>query len=163
MPKPNTQIIIDSIIKEIEIGSNWKSASSVICAKFRFSEKTFDKYWKMANEEHRVAQQAIKSKLVDIDTQAAIDARKREIIAIEERKELLSNIATGKVKVKRPFVIGGKIMEYPEDPSHNDRIKALAELNKMDGSYQPQKIEAELTGSVKTVIQLFEDQPPLIE
>ncbi|MBK9963122.1 MAG: hypothetical protein IPP06_17870 [Saprospiraceae bacterium] len=127
------------------------------------SQRTFDRYLKTANEQHTEAQQAIKSKLVDIDTQAAIDARKKEIVAIEERKELLSNIATGKIKVKRPFVIGGKIMEYPEEPSHNDRIKALSELNKIEGSYQPQKIEAEISGSVKTVIQLFEDQPPLIE
>jgi hypothetical protein len=47
----------------------------------------------------------------------------------------LSKIANGEVKVKKPFVIGGKIMEYPSEPDHNDKIKAIAELNKMDGSY----------------------------
>lgn len=163
MPKPSKQIIIDSIIKGIEKGKDRGSLLSTIGKKWQLSQRTFDRYLKIANEQHTEAQQAIKSKLVDIDTQAAIDARKKEIVAIEERKELLSNIATGKIKVKRPFVIGGKIMEYPEEPSHSDRIKALAELNKMDGSYQPQKIDAEISGSVKTVIQLFEDQPPLIE
>ena len=43
------------------------------------------------------------------------------------------------VKTKQPFVVGGKIMEYPAEPSLTDKLKALAELNKMDGDYAPTK------------------------
>jgi hypothetical protein len=61
---------------------------------------------------------------------------------------LLSQIAKGEVKIKQPFVIGGKIMEYPSEPSAGDRMKAVAELNKMDGTYAATKQEVTVTSPV---------------
>ena len=71
----------------------------------------------------------------------------------DERKELLTKLITGEIKAKRPFVIGGKIMEYPEEPTHRDRISAIAELNKMDGAYAPTKLfhRGELTQKLLNV------------
>jgi hypothetical protein len=66
-------------------------------------------------------------------------------LPIAERIDLLAKIATGEIKIKKPFVISGKIMEYPAEPDHNDRTKAIAELNKMDGSYAAQKLEVQDT------------------
>jgi hypothetical protein len=63
--------------------------------------------------------------------------------------EMLSKIAKGEVKIKKPFVIAGKIMEYPSEPDHNDRTKAIAELNKMDGSY----------AATKTDLKVIAEQP----
>jgi hypothetical protein len=56
-----------------------------------------------------------------------------------ERMEFLTKMAKGELKVKQPFVIGGKIMEYPSEPTFAERRAAIAELNKMDGSYAAQK------------------------
>lgn len=72
------------------------------------------------------------------DTKVSEIAQKR-IMSSAERMEWLTKMVDGTIKAKRPFVVGGKIMEYPEEPSHADRVKALAELNKMDGSYAAQK------------------------
>ena len=61
----------------------------------------------------------------------------KRIMTIAERMEWLSKVALGEIRVKQPFVIAGKIMEYPAEPSISDRKAAIAELNKMDGSYAP--------------------------
>lgn len=78
--------------------------------------------------------------IVEAATNKAIaQTAKNGIKSTAERMALLSDIMEGKIKIKKPFVIAGKIMEYPSEPDHNDRIKAIAELNKMDGSYAPTK------------------------
>lgn len=140
MPKPDKQIIIDAIIKGIEQGKGRGHLLGIIGDKWGISRTTFDRHWKTAQEQHIDRQQALKERLTKVDEQAAIEARKKAIMTADERKELLTKLITGEIKAKRPFVIGGKIMEYPEEPTHRDRISAIAELNKMDGSYTPIKV-----------------------
>ena len=79
------------------------------------------------------------------DSKVSEIAQKR-IMSLVERMEWLTKLVDGTIKAKRPFVVGGKIMEYPEEPSHSDRVKALAELNKMDGSYAPAKTDITTNG-----------------
>jgi hypothetical protein len=86
--------------------------------------------------------EAAKDKLVS-------DIAEMNILSTAERMEMLSKIAKGEVKIKKPFVIAGKIMEYPSEPDHNDRTKAIAELNKMDGSY----------AATKTDLKVIAEQP----
>jgi len=142
MPKADKQIIIDAIIKGIELGKDRGNMLATVGKKWQLSQRTFDRHWKVANQQHTAKQQAIKEKLAAIDTQAAIEARKKAIMTADERKELLTSIANGTLKIKKPFVIGGKIMEYPAEPDHTDRKNAIAELNKMGGDYSPTKLEA---------------------
>ena len=77
-------------------------------------------------------------------------------MSLVERMEWLTKLVDGTIKAKRPFVVGGKIMEYPEEPSHADRVRALAELNKMDGSYAPAKLDHTTNGKElpQTTIQI---------
>lgn len=138
--KASKQIIIDAIIKEIEQGKTYTKVMAVNGRKWQMPERTFNRYWKTANEQHIVKQQEIKKELAEVDKQAAIEARKEAIMTANERKELLTKIANGQMKVKKPFVISGKIMEYLSEPDAADRMKAISELNKMDGSYAPAKI-----------------------
>lgn len=74
----------------------------------------------------------------------ASDIAIKNIMSKTERMEYLSKMARGEVKVKKPFVIAGKIMEYPADPDHAERRAAIAELNKMAGDYAPAKTETTL-------------------
>ena len=141
MPKPNKQTIIDDIIKMIEQGTERGAVITKYCKKLQKSARTVDGYWKTANEQHVIRQQAIKNELAAIDTQSAIEARKKAIMSADDRKELLTSIANGTLKIKKPFVIAGKIMEYPAEPDHTDRKNAIAELNKMDGAYAPAKVQ----------------------
>lgn len=83
--------------------------------------------------------------------EAANDSKVSEIAQMNimgkaERMELLTKMAKGELKIKTPVVIAGKIMEYPAEPTASDRRSAIAELNKMDGSYAPAKQEIKLTG-----------------
>jgi hypothetical protein len=91
----------------------------------------------------KVVEEAQKEKVAEI-------AQKR-IMSAAERMEWLTKLVDGTIKAKRPFVVGGKIMEYPEEPSHSDRVKALAELNKMDGSYAPTQVNQQNTGIIKVI------------
>ena len=147
MPKPSNQIQIDAIIKGIEQGRDRGNLLATIGKKWQLSQRTFDRLWKTANEQHTVRQQGIKKEIAAIDIQSAIDSRKMAIMTANERKEWLTKLINGEMKAKRPFVIGGKIMEYPSEPDHADRLKAIAELNKMDGDYAPAKVD--LTGKIE--------------
>lgn len=60
---------------------------------------------------------------------------------LTQRIQYLTDVMDGKIKVKKPFVIGGKIIEYPSEPTHKDRIEACIELNKLEGSYAAQKLD----------------------
>lgn len=140
MPKPNKQHIIDALIKEVEQGKSFDTCLKLSETKWNLTRSTFIRRWKTANQQHRDAQQAIKKELAVLDTQSAINARKKAIMTADERKELLTRIAQGEIRIKIPYVIGGKIMEYPAEPSANDRRNAIAELNKMGGDYAPTKV-----------------------
>jgi len=76
------------------------------------------------------------------------------IMTSVERMEFLSKMAKGEVKVKQPFVIGGKIMEYPSEPTFAERRAAIAELNKMDGSYAPSKLDHTTKGEQLKILQV---------
>ena len=148
MPKPNKQTIIDLLIKEIEQGKERGKLLAIFSKKWQLSQRTFDRYWKVANEQHVVRQQAIKAELDKQDIELAKDARKRAIMTAIQRQELLTQIAKGDVTVKKPVVIAGAVKLVPVEPDHTDRINAMKELNKMDGSYSPDKTEHTFNGGL---------------
>lgn len=65
-------------------------------------------------------------------------------MSVAERMELLSKLAEGTLKIKVPFYKDGKVLEYNAEPSASERIKAIAELNKMNGAYAPTEIKGTL-------------------
>ena len=93
-----------------------------------------------------IAQEREKLKVIVEEAQSnrVAEIAQMNIMTSAERMEFLSKMAKGEVKVKQPFVIGGKIMEYPSEPTFAERRAAIAELNKMDGSYAPAKNETTL-------------------
>jgi hypothetical protein len=99
------------------------------------------KYAKEIQEQRQLVKAAIDKAASTVVT----DIAKKNILSTAERMEMLSKIAKGEVKIKKPFVIAGKIMEYPSEPDHADRTKAIAELNKMDGSYAPAETKTTIT------------------
>lgn len=145
MPTPNKQIIIDAIIKEIEKGTTRGNVISKFVKKCRVTERTIDRYWKTANQQHAARQQAIKDELAEIDKQAAIDARKKQIMSSNDRKEYLSSIILAKTDVKTVGKTALPILVREDGTKEiiylSDKLKALAELNKMDGDYASNKIE----------------------
>ena len=103
--------------------------------------KLAKKYQTEINQERerlkKVIETAQDNKLAEISEKRIMDS--------VERMEWLTKLVDGTIKAKRPIVIAGEIIEYEEEPSHTDRVKAIAELNKMDGSYAPTKTESTVT------------------
>jgi len=103
--------------------------------------KLCKKYAVLINEERERLRKVV---------EAANDSKVSEIAQMNimgkaERMELLTKMAKGEMKIKTPVVIAGKIMEYPAEPTASDRRAAIAELNKMDGSYAPAESKISLT------------------
>lgn len=147
MATSNKQIIIvDAIISEIELGKAYAPTCAVICGRFRFSDRTFDKYWKIANEQHLSKQQALKKEILKVDKQAAVKARKKAIMTAEERKVYLTKLIKGEVKIPYTEVkwnaktLKFQKIKFVELANPVARIQAIAELNKMEGDYMPSKL-----------------------
>jgi len=126
---------IEAIAQKKVNGNTARSKGSILAKR----------YAKEIQEHKELVKQAINNATSTAITELA----EKNILSTAERMEMLSKIAKGEIKIKKPFVIAGKIMEYPSEPDHNDRTKAIAELNKMDGSY----------AATKTDLKVIAEQP----
>jgi len=158
MPKPSKQTIIDSLIHEIESGNERGKVLGKIGKKWELSRTTFDRLWKIAKDQQQERQRKASEAADKAYINAKAEAAKSAVMSKQERLEYLTCIAKGEVKIKKPFVINGKIMEYPSEPDHSDRMKAIAELNKMDGDYAPTKQQIQINKLGKELSELYEDE-----
>ena len=62
-----------------------------------------------------------------------------QVATVAERMQILTQIARGEIPLYKPMVCDGVIENVPVVPDWMDRKNAIAELNKMDGSYAPTK------------------------
>jgi hypothetical protein len=142
MTKPDKQIIVDYIVSCLKLGEQRGKILVKTGKKWGTSKSAFDRLLKIAKEQHTTEQDAIKKELLAVDTAAAIVSRKKEIITVEERKELLTKIAIGKIKVPSLVVKWNVKLQKFETlnimdlPGHASRISAIAELNRMEDVYE---------------------------
>lgn len=144
MAKPNKQVQIDFIIACLRLGDERGKVLAKFVKKWQSPTRTIDRLLKIAKEQHAVEQESIKEALLNTSTELAAESLKLNIMSANDRKVYLTKVLNGEIKIKKPFAIGGKIMEYPSEPDHADRLKALAELNKMEGEYAPTKTEGKI-------------------
>jgi len=107
---------------------------------YRKQEKTFNNRLKEAriaiqSEQQRIQQEAEKG------IQKDIEARKTKIMTSIERQEFLTEVIKGNEIPVQQLLSNGKIAKGMIVPDLSDRIKAIAELNKMGGDYAPQKTD----------------------
>jgi hypothetical protein len=138
--KPSKQVIIDSIINQIEKGKGFSTVLALLGSKWHLPKTTFVRYWKKANDQHTEAQQPIKELKAALYTENALNERKRDIADVLERKEVLTKILRGQIPLEKAMVVNG-VIEYVEViPDWTDRKNAISELNKMEGDYAPTKV-----------------------
>ena len=147
MPKPTKQIVIDALIKGIEVGKDRGKLLATIGKKWQVSQRTFDRYWKTANEQHMAKQQAIKKEIAIVDKEDAINARKNGLKTKNERLMILQNevdkclLDLYPVKGKKPTVFGKVALRKT--------IKELqSEISKIEGDYAPEKSEVNIRGKL---------------
>lgn len=128
----------DELVKLFESGNTDKgNCWEYLRTKFKIQRQRFYKTFNQV----LIGWQELREKARTKQVQAnATDALKSAVMSKQERLETLTKIAKGELKVKRPFVIGGKIMEYPSEPDAMERKAAIAEMNKMEGDYAPSKV-----------------------
>jgi hypothetical protein len=63
-----------------------------------------------------------------------------EIISVLERKVILSKIAKGELEAYKCLSVRGELQRIKTTPDHTDIMKAIGELNKMEGEYKNESL-----------------------
>jgi len=157
MPKSNKQVIIDAIIKQLENGKERGNILATVGKKWQLSTRTFDRLLKIAQQQHTIKQQAIKDAIAKDTTIKELESRKQAIMTAIERKEKLTKIANGEQMAFQQLLGNGKIAKGLMVPTLTEQMKAIAELNKMEGDYAPTKVANTDTdgNNVKSQILLY--------
>lgn len=123
------------------------------CTRFQLSERSFWNYWKQASERHKQTATALQRAKQAKYTEHQIEALKQGLLDLDQRKMILAEIAVGKTERQ----INGKTSL----PTDSERIKAIAELNRIDGDYAPTQSEIKGTETLPfKIIHLGGGTPP---
>jgi hypothetical protein len=132
----NKTAYTDFILTELNKGNvNYKDVFLVFLSKFKLSEPTFVKYWKLANETYLEQRNAINEAKLEDSIKTEKEAVKTLVLDKVERMRIAEEIAIGKAKR-----IEGTIVM----PSPSDRLRALDYLSKIEGDYAPKEIDLKL-------------------
>lgn len=107
--------------------------------KYQVDPRTFDRYWKKAQESYSNELLATEKAKADIAAQEAKSVVKRDIIDKYERLEILSKMAKG---------IGRKVGEELIIPTDHDRRGAIDLINKMEGLYNDKSGTSSVTVNI---------------
>lgn len=99
--------------------------------KWQTGVRSFDRYWKEANERHIEAQNKLQQVKDNIYIEAEKEAIKRNILQKHEALEILSKIAKGVAK---------KVNEQIIIPTSTEQRGAIETMAKIEGWYAPTKI-----------------------
>ena len=147
--KPSEHPQIDFIVDCLRKGEQRKTILAKFGKKWQSaSERTFDRRLKAAEIKLQGEQQRIKD-LAEQSIAKDADALKSKILTAMQRQEILTQIALGEYEVEKLIVTKDGIKKAKAKPDHTDIRNAIAELNKMDGSYTP--IKHDLGSSDKSV------------
>ena len=83
-----------------------------------------------------------------ITLEAAKERLNKAILNKDERMEILTRIASGEITMKKEVATRLGIEILNVEPDFSERRAAIAEINKMDGEYMPQKKEISSTENI---------------
>jgi len=148
--KPNESIQIEFIKDRLRNGQSRKDILQEFTETYKTSVKTFDTRLKIATEAIR----GESSRILEVSeayVKEEIEGRKLKLMTVAERMDVLSKIAGGEIPLFKPMVVNGEIQMVDVVPDWMDRKNAIAELNKMDGSYSATKTEVAITDGLKSI------------
>jgi len=139
MANLGNQAQIDFIVSQLRKGGKKMTIQANFGKKWpEVSDRTFRRRLYAAEERYSSERNRIQAKAEE-KVAEEVEARKLEIMDVMERKDILTQIARGKIPLKKHMVVDKVIEEVDVIPDWNDRRAAIAELNKMDGDYAPTK------------------------
>jgi hypothetical protein len=144
-PRISKQKAISEIVKGLRKGYSREDILASIGVKWQIATRTFDRYFSEAQETHSKEQQELERLAREQLLQTKKEELKSEIISIQERKEYLTKIVTAKTDLIQVGKATVEVLTHDDGRREiitNDiRIRALQELNKMDGAYTPTQFE----------------------
>lgn len=144
-PRISKQKAISEIVKGLRKGMATEDILVLIGTKWNFPRTTFYRYLEEAQETHSKEQQELERVAREQLLQAKKEELKSEIISIQKRKEYLTKIVTAKTDLIQVGKATVEVLTHDDGRREiitNDiRIRALQELNKMDGAYTPTQFE----------------------
>lgn len=141
--KPTHEIQVEFIKDCLRAGLKRNGILSKFANRWQdISTRTFDRRLKDAETSMQTELKAIATRTEESICKE-VEARTAKILTSIERQEILTQIALGQIKLKKLIVCDGVIEEREVVSDWADRKNAIAELNRMDGSYAP--VTADLT------------------
>lgn len=144
MAKSNEATQIDFIVDLLRNGNQRKDILAKFGKKWQSaSQRTFDRRLKAAES---IMQGELKeiNQRTEENIAKEVESRTTRILTALERQEILAQIALGELEIEQEVATATGVKIVKNKPDFNDRKAAIAELNKMDGSYAPAKTETTL-------------------
>ena len=145
--RPNIQKRINDVANALTKGESRESIVTKFSKKFQTTPRTIDNYIAKAKEQSNAAIQEENELIKSDNTTKEVAARLEALITKERIATVLLDILENKKANVKPA----------------DQIAAGKQLCVMFGFNESSKTNVSISGDVKTVIQLFADQPPLVE
>ena len=109
--------------------------------KWQMPARTFDRYWKKAQERHTIELQRINELKTKEYTQSEIEAFKTQILSKQEKREFLRKIVHGEVTFEKFIVVKGEPKKVQVKADAVEIMKAIDIDNRMAGDDAPLKTE----------------------
>lgn len=145
--KPNLQTRIDEIAFDLSNGMSRNEIVRKIEKKYNIKSNQVDKYIRMAKDQANGQRQDKKTAFDNNHHLKEIEARTEALLTKEQIIKGLTQIFFNEGNNVKP----------------SDQIAAAKQISMMMGWNAPQKTDLSINNDIKTVIQLFHDQAPLIE
>ena len=161
--QPNLKSHIE-FCKAVADGSTYKDAyKTYVSRKVNVSDAVCEKDGSLLAKKYATYIQDLKQRISTAIDKAhensVLNGTLEGILTKAERMKILSDIARGELLVSKPFFTKDGAIDAYVQPDHTDRKNAISELNKMDGSYAPKKIDAE----IRDLRPLFPDDDELLK
>lgn len=130
--------------KAVADGMTYKEAyRSQVSVKNRSSDKSCEQKGSVLAKKYaehiQNLRQTLSTAIDKAHENSAVKEALKGVMDKAERMNVLTKIARGQIPLKKPVVLGKDIKMIDVVPDWMDRKNAIAELNKMDGSYEPIK------------------------
>ena len=144
-PRISKQKAISEIVKGLRKGYSRDVIFATIRKNSQIGVRTLDTYLPEAQELHSKEQQEIERLAREQLLQTKKEELKSEIISIQKRKEYLTKVVTAETDLIQVGKTTVEVLTHDDGRREiitNDiRIRALQELNRMDGAYTPTQFE----------------------
>jgi len=108
--KASKQNIITDLLLELEKGTERGKALAKVGKKWQLSNRTFDRHWKVAQEQYKLRSQEIEKELLKQSTEAEKERLKDAILSKNETMEILTKVIQSELEKTADRISAAKTM-----------------------------------------------------